>query len=76
MKNMKKNKKLTYDDNRNPVYVPSSPVVHDKKWRKETSEHFRKKHGAWWVFTGISGRQKVSWIDQFKKKETRKRKAK
>ena len=52
---MKKNKKLTYDDNRNPVYVPSSPVVHDKKWRKETSEHFRKKHGAWWVFTGISG---------------------
>ena len=34
---MKKNKKLTYDDNRNPVYVPTSHVVHDKKWRKETS---------------------------------------
>ena len=38
-----KDKKLVYDKNRNPKYIPTSPVVHDEKWRKETSEHFQIK---------------------------------
>ena len=65
---MKEKKKLVYDKNKNPIYIPSSPVVHDEKWRKETSEHFRKRHGAWWIFAGLRGSQKRGWIDQYRKK--------
>lgn len=59
---------IKYDKNGNPyVYSDKSVIINDQ-WRKKTSEEFRKKYGAWWIFVGTSSRKKKTWIEQFRKK--------
>jgi len=60
---------MEYDKNNNPIYVASSPVNHNNKWRQNTSKEFYKKYGAWWVFAGAHTTKRVHWIERYKKKE-------
>ena len=63
--------KKSYDRNNNPNYIPSSPINHTIKWRKEFMEESRKKYGAWWIFSGTSQikreGKKLRWIERYRK---------
>ena len=45
-----------------------SLVVQNAKWRQETSEEFRTKYGAWWVFAGMdlrNNKKNKNWVMQY-----------
>ena len=45
-----------------------SLVVQNAKWRQETSEEFRTKYGAWWVFAGMDlryNKKNKNWVMQY-----------
>lgn len=57
-----------YDKNNNPIRIPESNIVHNKKWRAETAEEFRKVYGAWWIFNNVPIKNgKKTWIEQYRK---------
>jgi len=54
--------------NGNPKYIPTTKIVHNKKWREATAKEFYEKYGAWQIFVGVPTRQKKTWIEQYRKK--------
>jgi hypothetical protein len=59
---------ITYDENNNPKYTPTTEINQDKAWRDKTSKEFFEKYGAWYYYTGVPiFKSKKRWSEQFRK---------